>query len=62
VSGVDQGIGVLDGGGYRRRGRGSFGVNLGRPIVISYGRANFFCFFGGGSDSAMSGKACTLTF
>jgi len=35
VSLVSQGIGVLDGAGDRRRGRGSFGVNLGRPIVTS---------------------------
>ena len=27
--------GVLDGGSDRRRGNGSFGVNLGRPIVTS---------------------------
>jgi len=33
VSGVGRGMGVLDKGGDRRRGRGSFGVNLGRPIV-----------------------------
>jgi len=33
VSGVDRRMGVLDGAGYRRRGKGSFGVNLGRPIV-----------------------------
>jgi len=26
---------VLDGGGDRRKGRGSFGVNLGRPIVTN---------------------------
>jgi len=29
VSGVGQGMGVLDGGGDSRRGRGSFGVNVG---------------------------------
>jgi len=34
VSGVGEKIGVLDGGGDRRRRRGSCGVNLGRPIVI----------------------------
>ena len=33
VRGVGRGIGVIDGGGDRRRERGSFGVNLGRPIV-----------------------------
>ena len=33
VSGVGQRMGVLDGGGECRRERGSFGVNLGRPIV-----------------------------
>ena len=33
VSGVGRGIGVLDGGGDRRRGMGCFGVNLGHPIV-----------------------------
>jgi len=36
VSGVGQGMGVLDGGGDRRRRRGSLGVNLGRPIVIAH--------------------------
>jgi len=35
VSGVGRGMGVLDGGDDRRRGRGSFGVNLGRPIVTN---------------------------
>ena len=33
VSGIDRGMGVLDGGGDRRRKRGSFGVNVGRPVV-----------------------------
>ena len=33
VSGVGLGMGVLDFGGDRRRGRGSLGVNLRRPIV-----------------------------
>jgi len=33
VSGVGLGIGVLDFGGDRRRGSGSLGVNLRRPIV-----------------------------
>jgi len=32
VSGVSRGMGVLDVGGDRRRGRGNFEVNLGRPI------------------------------
>jgi len=35
VSGVGRGIGVLDGGGDRRRKRDSFGANLGRPIVTN---------------------------
>ena len=35
VSGVGRGMGVLDGGRDRRRGRGRFGVNLGRPTVTS---------------------------
>jgi len=30
-----RGIGVLDGGGDRRRGRAELGVNLGRPIVTN---------------------------
>ena len=30
-------MGVLDGDGDRRRGRGSFGVNLGHPIVTKWG-------------------------
>ena len=34
VSGVGRGMGVLDGGGDRRRGMGSFGVNMGHPIPI----------------------------
>jgi len=33
VNGVGREMGVLDGEGDRRRVRGSFGVNLGRPIV-----------------------------
>jgi len=33
VSGVGLGMGVLDFGGDRRRGTGSLGVNLRRPIV-----------------------------
>jgi len=35
ASGVSQGMGVLDGGGDRQRGRGSFGVNLGHPIIAN---------------------------
>jgi len=35
VSGVGRGIGVLDGDGDRRRGRGSFGGEFGRPIVTN---------------------------
>ena len=35
VSGVGLGMGVLDFGGDRRRGRGSLGVNLWRPIVTN---------------------------
>jgi len=35
VSGVVLGMGVLDFGGDRRRGRGSLGVNLHRPIVTN---------------------------
>jgi len=33
VSGVDRGMGVLHGSGDRRRGRGSFGGEFGRPVV-----------------------------
>ena len=35
VSGVGLGMGVLDFGGDRRRGRGSLGVNLRRPFVTN---------------------------
>ena len=35
VSGVHRGMGVLDASGGRRRGRGSFGVNLGCVIVTN---------------------------
>jgi len=35
VNGVGLGMGVLDFGGDRRRGRGSLGVNLRRPIVTN---------------------------
>jgi len=38
VSGVGRGMGVLDGGGPGgdcRRGRGRFGVEVGRPIVTN---------------------------
>jgi len=34
-NGVGRGMGVLDGGGDRRSGMGSFGVNFGRPIVTN---------------------------
>jgi len=37
VSGVSQGMGVLDWGGDRRRGRGSFEVKLGRLVVTNGG-------------------------
>ena len=33
VSRVGRGMGVLDGGGDRQRGTGSFGVKLRRPVV-----------------------------
>ena len=35
VNGVGRGMGVLDGGGDRRREGAVFGVNLGHPVVIS---------------------------
>jgi len=35
VSGVGLGMDVLNGGGDHQRGSGSFGVNLGHPIVTS---------------------------
>ena len=35
VSGIRRGMGALDRGGGRRRGRANFGVNLGRPIVTN---------------------------
>jgi len=35
VRGVGQGMGVLDAGGDRRRGRASFEVNLVRPVVTN---------------------------
>jgi len=35
VSGVGLGMGVLDFGGDRRRGRGSLGVNLWHPIITN---------------------------
>ena len=35
VSGVSRGIGVLEGGGDRRRESAVFGVNLGHPIVTN---------------------------
>ena len=34
ASGVGRGMGVLDGGGDRRRGMDSFGVNFGRPVYF----------------------------
>ena len=43
VSAVSRGMGVLDGSGDRRRGRGSFGVNLGRPIVTSEDFVAYLC-------------------
>jgi len=55
VNGVSQGMGVLDGRGYRRRGRAVLGLNLGHPIVSnedsttwlfpnSFGQYLFFLF------------------
>jgi len=35
VNGVGRGMGVLDAGGDRRMGRGSFGENLGHPTVTN---------------------------
>ena len=35
VIGVGREMGILDRGSYRRRGRGTFGVNLGHPIVTN---------------------------
>ena len=35
VSGIGLGMGVLDFGGDRRKGRGSLGVNLRRPIITN---------------------------
>ena len=35
LSGIGLGMGVLDFGGDRRRGRGSLGVNLRRPIITN---------------------------
>jgi len=40
VSGLGPGMGVLDFGGDHRRGKGSLGVNLRRPIVTN---GDFFC-------------------
>ena len=44
VSAVGQGKGVLDGGGDRRRGRVSFGVNVEHPIVTHCGVVMRNCF------------------
>jgi len=35
ASGVDRGMGVLDRGGDRRRGRDNLGVNVGHPFVTN---------------------------
>jgi len=35
VSGVGRRMGVLDGGGDRRRGSGRIGINVGHPIVTN---------------------------
>jgi len=35
MCGVGRGMGALDGGGDRRKGRDSLGVNLGRPVVTN---------------------------
>ena len=35
ISGVDRGMGLLDRDGDRRRGRGTFGVNVGHPSVTN---------------------------
>jgi len=47
VIGVGRGMGVLDGVGDRQRGRGSLGMNFGRPIVTNGdGDAFFPNYFG----------------
>jgi len=44
VSGVSRGMGLLDGAGYRQRGRGSFGgLNLWHPIVINGDFVTQYC-------------------
>ena len=43
VSVVGRGMGVLDFGGDRRRGRSSLGENLGRPTVTNEDYAEQFC-------------------
>jgi len=35
VSGIGRGKGVLNGGGHRRRGKDSFGVNMEHPIATN---------------------------
>ena len=47
VSWVGRGMGVLDGGGDRRREGVVLGVNLGRPVVIPMG----LCCIGGSACS-----------
>ena len=43
VSGVGLDMGVLDFGGDRRKGRGSLGVNLRRPIITNGEFVASFC-------------------
>jgi len=43
VSGVGRGMGVLDRRGYSQRGRSSFGVNVGRPIVTNGDFVAYLC-------------------
>ena len=42
VSGIGRGLGMLNGDGDRRRGRGSFGMNVGLCILIAL--SSFFLF------------------
>jgi len=53
VSGVGRVIGVLHRGGDRRRGRGSFGSELGHPIVIDGDFARATC-----SSEITLGRTC----
>ena len=66
VSGVGRLMGEFDGGGDRRRGMGSFGVNVGRPIETNRDFVEWLCesdgLFQNYFGRTCYGSRCTYSF